>query len=126
MAENRLGDIPGAEFMGGQMDNASVASNGAGALVGYVFVAPANINVVNAWWTPTGADTTANTTNTASVKRMVGQRSSKARRVIRSKSRLMMPPVKSGAAISRRLPDIPATLLQLCQVKAIGLRLIKL
>jgi|10_taG_2_1085330.scaffolds.fasta_scaffold00180_18 hypothetical protein len=61
MGNTRLADIPGNEFVGGQLDNASVASNGAGALVGYVFVAPADINIVNAWWTPTGADTTANT-----------------------------------------------------------------
>lgn len=61
MGNSRLADIPGAEFVGGQMDNASVASNGAGALIGYVFVAPADINIVNAWWTPTGANTTANT-----------------------------------------------------------------
>jgi len=49
------------------LDNASVASNGAGAVVGYVFVAPADINVVNAWWTPTGGD---QGTNTASYRRL--------------------------------------------------------
>ncbi len=63
MGNTRLADIPGAEFMGGQMDNASVASNGAGAVVGYVFTAPADINVVNAWWTPTGGDQLGNATS---------------------------------------------------------------
>lgn len=67
MANTFLGDIPGARFLMGPVANASAASNGAGALIGAVGVAPHDMRVRAAYWQATGADQGA---NTASYRRL--------------------------------------------------------
>jgi hypothetical protein len=53
--------LPGARVGGTRLDNASVASNGANALVGLVDIAPSNARLRAAWWAPTGRDQGNNT-----------------------------------------------------------------
>lgn len=55
MAKTALGDIPGARFSL-KAAHASVASNGANGRLIELGVAPHDMRVRSAWWTPTGAD----------------------------------------------------------------------
>lgn len=55
MAKTALGDIPGARFPLKGI-NASVASNGANGRLIELGVAPHDMRIRSAWWTPTGAD----------------------------------------------------------------------
>jgi hypothetical protein len=55
MANTALGDIPGARFpLGGA--NASLASSGANGRLIEIGIAPHDMRVRSAWWTPTGGD----------------------------------------------------------------------
>lgn len=62
MGQTFQADTPGNRYLM-TLGNASVASNGAAALVGYMFRAPSNITLLGAYWTPTGADQTGHATS---------------------------------------------------------------
>lgn len=59
MAKYRLGDIPGARFHAPEIAQASIASNGAAAVLGYFGPFAQDIRVRNVFWTPTVASQAA-------------------------------------------------------------------
>lgn len=70
MGTTFLGDAQSGSLHGGIISHASVASNGAGAVIANIGVnnwrAPQACTIVEAWWEPTGADSAV--TNTTSYR----------------------------------------------------------
>ena len=72
MGSTMLGDLASGSLRGMVISHASVASNGANAVISNIgalnFRAPQAITIVEAWWEPTGADSAV--TNTSSFRRL--------------------------------------------------------